>query len=381
MLSDETWPNVLGVSMFRKLTSIPLSWRMAEAYDSRQWKQKSRDRLRKSVPAPFVLQCCCDTPGMPSDYRVGLHELGDGCFAYLQPDGSWGWSNAGLVVGDGASLLVDTLFDLKLTGRMLDAMSSTTRTAPIATLVNTHANGDHCYGNQLVDQAEIIASVATAHEMSEVPPSMMAALNAAPGEVGELFRSFFGAFDFADIEVRMPTRTFERRLDVEVGGRLVELIEVGPAHTAGDTIVHVPDAKTVYTGDILFIGGTPIVWAGPLSNWVAACELMLGMDVETVVPGHGPITDKRGIAEVRDYLAFVDAEATARHDAGVDAWDAAREIARSIGERDEFGSWGEFGRIAVNVETVYRSLDPGHSTPDVVEQFRRMARIEAGLEA
>ena len=334
-----------------------------------------------SVPAPFVLQCCCDTPGMPSDYRVGLHELGDGCFAYLQPDGSWGWSNAGLVVGDGASLLVDTLFDLKLTGRMLAAMSSTTRTAPIATLVNTHANGDHCYGNQLVDQAEIIASVATAHEMSEVPPSMMAALNAAPGEVGELFRSFFGAFDFADIEVRMPTRTFERRLDVEVGGRLVELIEVGPAHTAGDTIVHVPDAKTVYTGDILFIGGTPIVWAGPLSNWVAACELMLGMDVETVVPGHGPITDKRGIAEVRDYLAFVDAEATARHDAGVDAWDAAREIARSIGERDEFGSWGEFGRIAVNVETVYRSLDPGHSTPDVVEQFRRMARIEAGLEA
>jgi cyclase len=310
-------------------------------------------------------------------YELGLHELGDGCLAYLQPDGSWGWSNAGLVVGDGASLLVDTLFDLPLTRRMLDAMTPHTRTAPIATLVNTHANGDHCYGNQLVDQAEIIASVATAHEMTEVPPAMLAALNAAPGEIGELFRSFFGAFEFDGIDVRMPTRTFERRLEVEVGGRHVELIEVGPAHTRGDTIVVVPDAKVVYTGDILFIGGTPIVWAGPLSNWVAACDLMLGIDVETVVPGHGPITDKGGIARVRDYLAYVDGEATARQRSGVDAWDAAREIAQQIGADPRFDTLGEFGRIAVNVETVYRSLDPEHTTPDVVEQFRRMARIEA----
>ena len=119
----------------------------------------------------------------------------------------------------------------------------------------------------------------------------------------------------------------------------------------------------------------------PLSNWVAACDLMLGMDIDTVVPGHGPLTDKGGIAQVRDYLAFVDSEASARQAAGVDAWDAAREIAREIGARPEFGSWGEFGRIAVNVETVYRSLDPDHRTPDVVEQFRRMATIEQAATA
>jgi glyoxylase-like metal-dependent hydrolase (beta-lactamase superfamily II) len=311
-------------------------------------------------------------------YEHGLHELGNGCLGYLQPDGGWGWSNAGLVVGDGASLLVDTLFDLKLTRTMLDAMAPVTRTAPIATLVNTHANGDHCYGNQLVDGAEIIASVATAHEMSEVPPAMLAALNDAPGDVGELFRRFFGAFEFHGIEMTMPTRTFERELSVDVGGRTVELIEVGPAHTAGDTLVFVPDAKTVFTGDILFINGTPIVWAGPLSNWVGACDRMLAMDVETVVPGHGPVTDKSGVREVRDYLAFVDTEATARHDAGLDAWDAARDIAREVGARSEFSGWGEYGRIVVNVETVYRNLDPAHRTPDVVEQFRRMALIESG---
>ena len=310
--------------------------------------------------------------GTAGDYSKGLHQLGDGCFAYLQPDGGWGWSNAGLVSGDGVSLLVDTLFDLRLTADMLAAMRSQLDVAPLSTVINTHANGDHCYGNQLVSHTEIIASEKAAHEMTEVPPSMLASLNAAPGAIGDLFRGFFGEFDFEGIELTLPTRTFTGRLDIEVGGRSIELIEVGPAHTAGDVIAYVPDAKTVYTGDILFIGGTPIVWAGPLSNWIDACDLMLGMDIETVVPGHGPLTDKAGIVQVRDYLAFVDAEATARFESGMDAWDAARDIALN-----GFGEWGEAGRISVNVDTVYRNLDPDHVSPNVVEQFKRMAELES----
>jgi glyoxylase-like metal-dependent hydrolase (beta-lactamase superfamily II) len=173
-----------------------------------------------------------------------------------------------------------------------------------------------------------------------------------------------------------PDRTFDGRIEVDVAGRTVELIEVGPAHTAGDTIVHVPDASTVYTGDILFIGGAPIVWAGPLSNWVAACDLMLSMDVATVVPGHGPVTDAAGIVAVRDYLQFVDTEASGRFTAGMDAFDAAREIGRLLGADERFSELGEFGRIAVNVEAVYREHDPAHQSPDVVEQFRRMAELD-----
>jgi glyoxylase-like metal-dependent hydrolase (beta-lactamase superfamily II) len=308
-------------------------------------------------------------------YAHGLTDLGSGCLAYLQPDGGWGWSNAGLVVGDGVSLLVDTLFDLKLTAAMLDAMSGVTGGAPIATVVNTHANGDHCYGNQLVGDAQIIASSATAEEMHEVPPAMLAALNNAPGEVGELFRSFFGAFAFDGIELRPPDRTFDGRLALDVGGRTVELIEVGPAHTKGDTIVWVPDAATVYTGDVLFIEGAPIVWAGPIGNWIAACDLMLDLGAETVVPGHGPVTGPGGVQDVRDYLAFVEAEAASRHAAGLSAWDAAQDIAGALG-RGSFGSLREAGRIAVNVEAAYRGLEPGYRSPDVVEMFRRMALLE-----
>jgi cyclase len=313
-----------------------------------------------------------------SNYSLGLHEVGEGCFAYLQPDGGWGYSNAGLVVGDGASLLVDTLFDLKLTAAMLNSMKQATETAPISTVVNTHANGDHCYGNQLVEGANIVASSATAREMTEVPPSMLAALNKAPGEVGDLFRSFFGDFEFDGIDLSLPTQTFDKRLDLNVGGREVQLIEVGPAHTAGDTIAYVPSTGSVFTGDILFIGGAPIVWAGPLQNWIAACDLIIGLEATVVVPGHGPLTDNVGVREVRDYLSYVLNEATERQAQGMDAFDAAREICKNMmGDTSKsFAGWKEFGRISVNVDTVYRTLDPQHQSPNVVEQFARMAALE-----
>src|SRR3974390_2234705 len=99
-------------------------------------------------------------------YQKGLTEVADGVWAYLQPDGGWGWSNAGLIVDGDQSLLVDTLFDMKLTREMLSAISDATGLtgSDIGTLVNTHANGDHTYGNACCSNAEIIASAASAAE-------------------------------------------------------------------------------------------------------------------------------------------------------------------------------------------------------------------------
>jgi glyoxylase-like metal-dependent hydrolase (beta-lactamase superfamily II) len=146
---------------------------------------------------------------MAVGYSRGLQEVGDGLYAYLQPDGSWGWSNAGLVADGDQTLLIDTLFDLELTERMLSEMREAVPAARrIGTLVNTHANGDHCYGNQLVADARIVASERTAGEMTELPAAAMAALmQQAPdmGEVGEFFLRCFGAFDFDGIEMVLPT--------------------------------------------------------------------------------------------------------------------------------------------------------------------------------
>ena len=149
------------------------------------------------------------------------------------------------------------------------------------------------------------------------------------------------------------------------------MIEVGPAHTAGDVLAYVPSARTIFTGDILFIGGTPIVWAGPLTNWVAACDLMLDLDVERVVPGHGPVTDKTGILQVRDYLTFVADAARARHAAGMSAEEAIADIALG-----EYGSWSESGRLAANVFAVYHELDPDRPQADILTVFGKMAELE-----
>lgn len=303
-------------------------------------------------------------------YERGLVEIAEGVFAYLQPDGGWGWSNAGLVKGDGDSLLVDTLFDLKLTRDMLDEMAPVIAGNAISTLVNTHANGDHCYGNQLVTGADVITSVASAAEMEELPPALLAAMMEADfGEVtNDYLQRSFGAFDFTGIRAPVPTTTFSGEMALEIGGRAAQLIEVGPAHTAGDVLVHLRNDSVVFTGDILFIEGTPLVWNGPFQNWIDACQRIIHMDCDVIVPGHGPITDAAGVKAVAGYLSYVKAEATKRYEAGM-AWiDAAKDI-----ELGHYASLLDPERIVINVDSVYRELDPQRPQTNVIELFTQMA--------
>lgn len=313
------------------------------------------------------------------EFSHGLHEVGDRAWAWLQPDGGWGWSNAGLIVDGDESLLVDTLYDVKLTAQMLDAMrAAIPAAAHIGTLANTHSNGDHCNGNELVQGADIIASAASASAMADESPEMMAAwLAAAPGmgELGEFVLRCFGAFDFAGVTKTLPTTTFTGRHDLTVGDTAVELIEVGPAHTLGDVLVHVPSRRTVFTGDILFIEGHPIIWEGPVSNWLAACDLMEDWGVETVVPGHGPVTDLRGVRAVRDYLEWLTVEARRRYDEGMDATTAATDISRRELGASRFSSWGDAERVAINVDTMFREFSGSTDKTKAVDLFGHMAAL------
>ncbi|MDY6834242.1 MAG: MBL fold metallo-hydrolase [Chloroflexota bacterium] len=308
------------------------------------------------------------------EFTRGLHDIGNGVYAYLQPDGSWGWSNAGLVVDCGQSLLVDTLFDLPMTHEMLDTLRTATPGAEsIDILVNTHANGDHCYGNQLAEGAEIIASIACAEEMAQMPPQMLAqvAQSAADmGEMGNYFAQCFASFNFDGISLPRVSRTFDGSLDLFVGYKEVHLIQVGPAHTLGDVIVYVPQDRALFAGDILFIGSTPIMWVGPVGNWIQACDLILSMDVDVIVPGHGPITDKRGVEDVKGYFLYIHDEAKKRYEAGFSPSEAAMDI--PLGE---YASWGNPERIAINVLTLYQEFDINRPASNIFESFGLMARI------
>lgn len=305
-------------------------------------------------------------------FAHGLHDVGDRCYAWIQPDGGWGWSNAGLVVDGDQSLLVDTLFDLKLTRAMLsgmrDAEPAATRT--FDTLVNTHANPDHCNGNELVAEAEIIASRAAAEEMAAQSPAQHAALmRQAPemGETGRFLLEAFSAFDFEGIKQTLPTVTFEGEYRTRVGDKAIVLKQFGPCHTTGDILVYVPDEQLIFTGDILFIESHPILWAGPVANWIAACDHILELPLDMVVPGHGPLTDKHGVRAVRDYLVYVREEAKTRFDAGLSVYDAAMDISLT-----DFDSWGDAERIVVNVATLYREFG---STEQPADPFALMAKI------
>jgi 2-keto-4-pentenoate hydratase/2-oxohepta-3-ene-1,7-dioic acid hydratase in catechol pathway/glyoxylase-like metal-dependent hydrolase (beta-lactamase superfamily II) len=333
---------------------------------------ETRQTVRASrAPHPLAARPNPDAPPKPVrvnraparvPYTRGLHEVADKVWAWTLPDGGYGWSNAGLIAGDGATLLVDTLFDLALTREMLAAMQPITDGAPITDALITHSNGDHTHGNQLLDASvRILAAKETAEEIAHgMPPELLAMTQT--GNLGPVAtpyaRERFGHFDFSGIAMRNADETFDRDLTIDVGGRRIDLLNLGPAHTAADSVVHVPDAGVLFGGDLLFIGCTPIVWAGPIANWIAACDAMIALDAPIVVPGHGPVTDPDGIRAVRGYLAHVDEQAEAAYRKGLSWSEAADTI-----DLGEYASWLDAERVVVNVYQRYRELDP--DTPEL----------------
>jgi cyclase len=307
-------------------------------------------------------------------YTKGLHDLGNDCFAYLQPDGSWGWSNAGLVRDGDQTLLVDTLFDLPLTAAMLKAMRDAVPAAHnIRKLVNTHANGDHTFGNQLVEGAEIIACRACAEEYAEATPERATARALGWMELGEggafAHEIMWRKFDFRGLVSTPPTVVFDNRLELKVGDKRLVLTHLGSAHSRGDVLVHLPRERVLYAGDLLFVGGHPVIWEGPVDNWIKACDYILGLDLDIIVPGHGPIADKTAMREMKAYLEFVAAEARRYFDDGVPFEVAARRISL-----DRFSTWLDPERIVINMASLYREFSASTAPLDRMPLFAEMKR-------
>jgi cyclase len=338
--------------------------------------------LKRLTPDPHHYTRFGETPR----FVEGLYDLGHSTYAWLVPNGSWGESNAGLIICDGQSLLVDTLWDLALTRNMLTAMQSLTQTAPIAWLVNTHADGDHFWGNQLVAGAEIMSTKACRAEMERVRPQDLA-LFARVGrffarikwrdtyKAGHWFQAMLAPYDFTGVTPTLPTHVFDGELRTRLGGREVHLIQAGPAHSVGDLMVYVPDARVLFAGDVVFVDSTPVLWAGPLANLYKALDRILALPVDLVVPGHGPVTDKYGVRLVRAYWEFLEAQIRDRFARGLPAWQTAREIALSPEfAKQPFAKWNAPERIMTNVHTLYRGLKGRKGRPGALSLLNLMRR-------
>jgi len=90
------------------------------------------------------------------------------------------------------------------------------------------------------------------------------------------------------MKVAMPTVTFEREMDLDLGGRTVRIVHLGRGNTAGDAVVYVPDARVVATGDLV-VAPAPYATASFMFEWPATLRALMALDAQTIVPGHGPL--------------------------------------------------------------------------------------------
>lgn len=327
--------------------------------------------------------------GASRAYTGGLVEVAAGAYAWLHPNGDWGESNAGLIVGDRSSALIDTTWDLPLTRQLLADTADATAEAPIKHLLLTHADGDHAFGAELLHGAELIASHEAAEELAHEHPAELrrsqlgAQLLAraglgAPRRFGAYVSWMLGPFDFRGITVRRPDRTFHDTLDLSVGERAVRLRRLGPAHTAGDTIIHLPDTRTVFAGDLLFTGVTPNGWAGDIDGWRAALEHIATLAPAAIVPGHGPVSDLDDVERLDHYWAWIQERGSALLAAGHSVDETAFRLVCSDDFRAApWGAWTCPERTVCNVIVVDRARRGLPTAITVRERPRVLWRVAA----
>ena len=203
--------------------------------------------------------------------------------------------------------------------------------------------------------------------------------------VGESFRAIGEPYDWSGIELTEPTETFSGETTIAFGGREARLVEVGPAHTAGDLVVVAPDARVCFAADVLFVGVHPVMWAGPVENWIAALDLLDGLDVDAFVPGHGPVCGRPEIAALRDYWRWLIAEGRTRHAAGQSPVEAARDITRRPDGplwSMPWAAWDNPERMIINLTTMFRTWEgkpPAEGPRAILDAFREMALLARDL--
>ena len=299
------------------------------------------------------------------EWATELKEVGDQAYAYIQATGATCISNAGIILTDEGPVLVDALFTPSMTATLRGHAERVAGRDP-ALIVNTHHHIDHTLGNSAFPHVPVLASAAAREEMERIGFPYQAVCALVPH-----FAPEFGE----NHPLRLPTITFADGVTLHFGGRTVELLHVGPAHTAGDTLVYLPAERLLFAGDVAFHYVTPLAFEGHVSNWLGVLDRIEGMAVDQVVPGHGPVGTKADLAEVRAYFSLLKQDARSAFDAGVSAWDAARDIYGKLGR---FGNWGEAERVYPNVLRLYQEFRGDIDEPlDLADTWAGMAKFRA----
>ncbi|HUL96917.1 MAG TPA: MBL fold metallo-hydrolase [Usitatibacter sp.] len=304
------------------------------------------------------------------DVALKLQQVSESCFAVLNERNRLCDANSGLI-NLGGGVVIDTQSDLPHARRMIELFGKVWPGMP-KRVVNTHEDGDHVWGNQLFEGAEIIAHRTVKELMPRVadPKESQQLLEGAgrllsrvllkafhPGELA-VARQLREDYDFDGIELALPTTVFEERHVLDLDGTEVHLIHVGPCHRVGDTLVHVPGERVVFAGDVIFRECTPVGWNGSYEKWLETLDLIIWLDPDVIVPGHGPVCGIEGAMEMKAYLEYVREESTRCFGQGLSALEASKKI--GLGP---YASWRGPARLYMNVERAYREFR--HEAKDV----------------
>lgn len=234
----------------------------------------------------------------------GLTRIADNVYAYVgarnaNPSTSFG-ANAGIVIGNDGIAVIDTLISATEAKRFIKDIRTVSQ-KPIKYVVDTHEHLDHVFGN-----SEFARLGATIVSHANCRTSMIASAEAVLRNAKDYGLS---EDDMKGTRIAVPTVSFRGTMEIDLGGRTLELIDPGPSHTNGSILVYLPDTKTLFAGDALFTDYHPYMGDGSIAEWTRVLDRILAMDVETIVPGHGPLSGKKDVADMKEYLVAFDAKA------------------------------------------------------------------------
>lgn len=251
-------------------------------------------QLRRFLQSLFCLVACLTLPGLlwsaePKPF-FALHELAPGVFAAIAVPGSAAGSNAGFVIGDDGVAVIDTFQSADAAEQLLQAIRERT-TLPVRFVVNTHYHLDHVAGNGI---------------FADVGATIVAQRNVHGWERTENLKWFGENVPAAQrswVEsLVLPDLIYDDAIDLFLGERRLE-VRVHPGHTGGDSIVFVPDADVVFTGDLFWNASLPNTTDADTAAWVRTdSALAADYSEATFVPGHGEVGQAADIAAFRGYL-------------------------------------------------------------------------------
>jgi cyclase len=266
-----------------------------------------------------------------------VREVAEGIFAYIQPDGTWFLNNAGFLVGSRGVAMVDQCGTEQRARALFDRVREPGG-RPVHTLINTHHHADHTFGNFVLPPETTIVGHRRARDEVIATGTGIAAAFQGP--------------DWGEIQISPPFLCFEDRLSLFIDDLEVELIHFGTAaHTTNDIVVWIPERGVLFSGDLIFKGGTPFALQGSVAGWAETLEKLRDLGAETIVPGHGPICGPEAIDEVAAYLAFLQQTAREGFEAGLEPLELA-----SPTDLGPFASLTDPERIVGNLHRAYSEL-------------------------